>query len=357
MNVDEPNEVRNGEELDINSLRSHLCQHLSHNEELTVSQFPSGFSNLTYLLNFGTNEYVLRRPPFGANIKSGHDMSREYRFLTALSEPFKKVPKPVLFCDDESVIGAPFYLMERVKGVILRGHLTDEARPSVDSMQAIAEASISTLVELHKIDIVGNALENLGKPEGYVSRQVSGWSERYRKAQTDAISEMDEIAIWLEKNQPTESGSSLIHNDFKYDNLVLNPHDTSNVIAVLDWEMATIGDPLMDLGTTLGYWVEANDPQALKELNLSPSHWPGNPNRMQVAEKYASLTGADLRHLVFYYVQGLFKIAVIVQQIYYRFQKGHTKDPRFSNLIHAVKGFGRLASQAIKKNKISELGS
>lgn len=355
MKVDRPKAVRSGEELDISSLQHYLSDQLNHKESFTVSQFPSGFSNLTYLLKWGSKEYVLRRPPFGAKVKSGHDMSREYRFLSALREPFKKVPEPVLYCDDESVIGAPFYLMERINGVILRGHMPNHQRPNIALMQAISEASIQTLAELHSIDIVENELENLGKPEGYINRQVTGWSERYKKAQTDEIPEMGEIAVWLANNQPSESKYSVVHNDFKYDNLILDPNDLSHVRAVLDWEMATLGDPLMDLGTSLGYWVEEGDPQIMKELSLNPTHWPGNPNREGVAEKYSSLTGADLTHLVFYYVHGLFKIGVIVQQIYYRYKMGHTKDSRFATLNHGVRAFSQLASQAIQKGRISGL--
>ena len=304
MQPDTPREIRQGEELDERSLQQYLESQFQQTAGLKTAQFPSGFSNLTYLIEYGENDYVLRRPPFGANVKSGHDMSREFRVLTALSEPFGKVPRPILFCDDESVIGAPFYLMERIHGIILRGKIPTDKRPSQTLMSYIANSSIETLCDLHRIDLDSHGLESLGKPDGYVSRQIEGWAKRYRKSQTDEIARMEEVSAWLNENQPSQSGSALIHNDFKYDNLILNPGNPAEVLAVLDWEMATIGDPLMDLGTTLGYWVEKGDPEVLIKLSLSPTHWPGNPTRMEVAQQYASIVDCNLDHLVFYYVQG-----------------------------------------------------
>ena len=352
MELDQAKEVRKGEELDISSLKSYLTKQLAGQKELSIRQFPSGFSNLTYLVKYGAEEFVLRRPPFGSKVKSGHDMAREYNFLTALHGSYGKVPKPVLYCADEEVIGAPFYLMERVNGIILRGNIPPNQRPTETEMRLISRSTIDTLIGLHQIEMTED-LKNLGKPQGYVSRQISGWNERYTKSQTDEIPEMEDISRWLHENQPVSYGSSLIHNDFKYDNLVLSHHGGYDIMAVLDWEMATIGDPLMDLGTTLGYWVEPGDPELLIKLSLSPTHWAGNMTRMEVAQYYAERTHSSLENIVFYYIQGIFKIAVIVQQIYYRFKKGHTQDPRFSNLIHAVHAFGKLGQTAIDGDKIS----
>jgi len=352
MKTDESGDIRKGEGIDNRSLKTYLKKELGLEGDISISQFPSGFSNLTYLVKCGANEYVLRRPPFGANIKSAHDMSREFRFLKALEKPFKKVPKPVIYCEDESVIGAPFYLMQKLNGVILRGFMKGDQIPKPSSMTVIADSLVETLAELHAIDIQKSGLGEMGRPDGYVGRQIKGWSERYIKSQTDQVDEIDEVMRWISQNQPTESEAALIHNDFKYDNLILDPYDLSKVIGVLDWEMATIGDPLMDLGTTLAYWIESCDPEIMINMNISSTHWEGNPTRAQVAEQYSKRTGRSLENITFYYVFGLFKNSVIVQQIYARYKAGHTSDPRFTNLIHAVRACGMMASRAIKLGKI-----
>lgn len=354
--IDQPAAVRKGEALDAERLEAYLRAHLPGAEgPLVVAQFPSGFSNLTYLLRFGDRALVLRRPPFGATIKSAHDMGREYAILSRLAPVYPKVPKPLLYCEDEAVIGAPFYVMERVEGVILRAKMPEAMIPPPDRMAAVAGAFVDTLAELHAVDYAAAGLGELGRPEGYVRRQIEGWARRYRKARTDDVPALERAAAWLDEHQPPESGTALIHNDYKYDNLVLAPDDWSRVIAVLDWEMATIGDPLMDLGTTLGYWVDPDDPPAMQALRLSPTTLPGNPTRAEVAERYAAASGRDLGDVVFYYVYGLFKIAVIVQQIYARYRAGHTSDPRFAGLIHAVRACGDVAERAIGKGRLDRL--
>ncbi len=353
---DRPAAVRAGEELDAERLRSYLGEHLPDLEgDLAVEQFPRGFSNLTYLLRVGDRQLVLRRPPFGANIKSAHDMGREHKILSRLFDVYPKVPRPLVFCEDESVLGAPFYVMERVKGVILRPQMPEGMTPEPEVMRAIAEALVDTFVELHDVDYEAAGLGDLGKPEGYAERQVSGWTKRWSAARTDEVPEMERVAAWLAGHLPESVDVSLIHNDFKYDNVVLDAGDWSRVIAVLDWEMATLGDPLMDLGTSLGYWVDADDPPALQGLQLSPTTLPGNPPRRRIAELYAEKSGRDVGRLVFYYVYGLFKIAVIVQQIYARYKKGLTKDPRFAGLLGAVRGCAVAAAQAIAKDRIDRL--
>lgn len=298
---------------------------------------------------------VLRRPPFGANIKSGHDMSREYKVLSGLIREYDKVPRPLLFCEDDTIIGAPFYVMERVQGIILRSTMPAEMVPDPGTMAGIAEGLINTFAELHAVDYSAAGLADLGRPEGYVERQIHGWIGRYEQARTDEIPEMDQVGTWLAANMPSESGASLIHNDFKYDNMVLNAEDWTKVEAILDWEMATLGDPLMDLGTSLGYWMDEDDPPQIRKLALSPTTLPGNPSRTEVAEMYARKSGRNIDHLVFYYAYGLYKIAVIVQQIYARYKKGYTRDERFAGLIYAVHGCSQLAWQAIQKNRIDHL--
>lgn len=353
--LDQPTTVRAGEELNTEVLQAYLSQHLDVDGDLMVLQFPKGFSNLTYLLRLDTREFVLRRPPFGANIKSAHDMGREYKILSHLSPVYSKAPRPLFFCKDEAVLGAPFYVMERVQGVILRPHMPEAMIPPASQMAAIANAFVDTLAELHAVDYEAAGLGELGRPEGYTQRQIMGWTKRYDKARTDDIPEMDRVAVWLADHIPPTTEASLIHNDFKYDNLVLDAQDWTRVVAVLDWEMTTLGDPLMDLGTSLGYWVDADDPPELRQLQLSPTTLPGNPSRVELVERYAQASERAVDHVVFYYVYGLFKIAVIIQQIYTRYKLGHTQDPRFARLIDGVRGCGYAAIQAIQKNRIDRL--
>jgi aminoglycoside phosphotransferase (APT) family kinase protein len=349
--IDKAKDIRKGEELDLSKLTNYLTDHLDgFSGSIEVSQFPSGFSNLTYLVKDGDQEYVLRRPPFGANIKGGHDMNREFKVLSALKPVYSKVPKPVLFCDDQTVMGADFYMMERVKGVILRSlpHKDLALTPTV--MRSISEACIDNLADLHTMDLKAAGLTDFGKPDGYTQRQVEGWIGRYYKAETDQLESMNLVADWLQKNIPEQKYVSFIHNDYKYDNLVLNPEKLDEIIAVLDWEMSTVGNPLMDLGTSLAYWAQADDSEALKPFSLT---WlPGNYTRNELVERYAEKTGFDLKDQVFYYVFGAFKIGVIIQQIYARYKKGLTQDPRFANLIYAVKACGANAVKALERDEI-----
>ena len=352
---DQATAVRAGEELNEEALANYLQERgIDPSGRLRVQQFPSGFSNLTYLISTPGQEYVLRRPPFGTHVGSAHNMEREYQVLSLLKPVYEPVPTPLLYCDDERVIGAPFYLMERVSGVILRPTNLKGTDLSPALMRTLSEATVDRLADLHALDTETTGLAQLGKPEGYVSRQVSGWTERYRRAETDTVVAMDEAAEWLSAHLPTTpQRSAFIHNDYKYDNLVLAPDDLTRIIAVLDWEMATVGDPLMDLGTTLGYWAEENDSPALKPFNLT---WlPGNLNREEVAQRYAERRGLILDNVLFYYVFGCFKIGGIVQQIYARYRKGLTQDARFAGLIHVVQACADNAQRAITLNRISHL--
>lgn len=348
--LDQPAEIRSGEELDVGALEAYLLGHLEGaSGSLEVSQFPRGFSNLTYLLKLGDRELVLRRPPFGAKIKSAHDMNREYRILSRLESVYDKVPRVLAYCDDESVIGAPFYVMERLNGVILRTSALPGMTPEV--MRRSSGALLDAMVELHALDVEKAGLGDLGKPEGYVSRQVSGWIGRYENARTDDVPGMDRAMVWLSANQPPSSGAvSLIHNDFKYDNLMLAPNDFSRVIAVLDWEMATLGDPLMDLGTTLAYWAQPADPPGLRGFGVT--HLPGNLSRRELVDLYASRTGRDVSRIVFYAGFGLFKVGVIMQQIYARFESGLTHDPRFGGLIELVREIGQKIERVLETGEI-----
>jgi aminoglycoside phosphotransferase (APT) family kinase protein len=351
--------VRPGEEIDSAALGAWLAAHLSDfssGETITVEQFPGGHSNLTYLIRMGDRELVLRRPPFGSKVKTAHDMGREFRVLSRLWTVYPKAPRALLHCEEPAVIGAPFYIMERVRGVVLRHQ---KAPPGIDltpeTMRRISEAAVDGLAELHAVDYEAAGLGDLGRPAGYVERQVSGWTERWRGARTDDVPDLDRAAAWLTDHLPGETGAALLHNDYKYDNLVLSPGLTS-IDAVLDWEMATVGDPLMDLGTTLGYWIDPGDDPALHTLPAGPTTLPGNLDRAGVVARYAAASGRDVSHILFYYVFGLLKIAVIAQQIYYRYKQGLTKDERFAALLGAVRLLGRTAAQALDKGRIDRLG-
>jgi len=349
--IDQAVNIRKGEELNNQKLTVYLKDKLIDFEgDLQIKQFPGGFSNLTYLILTKNQEYVLRKPPFGANIKTAHDMGREFNVLSLLKTVYDKIPKPILFCEDKDIIGSPFYLMERVQGIILRNRIPKGLGLNPDHFRKLSFQTIENLVDLHNLELENSNLISLGKPEGYVRRQVEGWIRRYYKAETDDIESMNFTSEWMTSNLPTESSIAFIHNDYKYDNLVLDVKSLE-IKAVLDWEMTTIGDPLMDLGTSLAYWVEKNEHPALQQFNLT---WmEGNLTRQEVIEKYAELRGVKLDEILFYYVFGCFKLAVIGQQIYARYKKGFTKDERFAGLIHVVKACGKNAKNAIRYNRIN----
>jgi aminoglycoside phosphotransferase (APT) family kinase protein len=347
--IDEPGPVREGEQLDTARLRDYLAAHLPAVEgQLVVEQFRHGHSNLTYLVKLGETEWVLRRPPFGNRVKTAHDMGREYRILSRLCPVYGPAPAPLLYCDDDGVLGAPFYLMERRKGVILRGNPAPDRPMPPELVRRLCETLIDSMAGLHALDYRAAGLEDLGKPEGYVDRQVTGWIKRYQDARTDDLQDVERTAAWLAKNRPAASaGSTLVHNDFKFDNLVLDQSDLTRIVAVLDWEMATIGDPLMDLGTTLAYWTEATDPEPFHHHIVGPTTQSGSLSRRELVEYYGQTTGRDVSNMLFYYVYGVFKVAVIAQQIYARYVRGLTQDSRFAGFNLMVAGLGLAAARAI----------
>lgn len=355
--VDLPGEVREEDRLDRERLGVFLRSAFpGFQGPVEVEQFRQGHSNLTYLVRFGGLEAVLRRAPHGANVKTAHDMKREFTILSALQGVYSKAPRPLAFCEDESVAGAQFYLMERVRGVILRRG----GAPGVDLtpalLGALSRAFVDDLAALHAVDATRGPLANVGKPRGYVERQVKGWTERYLKAKTDEVPQAEAVAAWLGHNLAPETGAALVHNDFKYDNLVLDPADLTRIVAVLDWEMATVGEPLMDLGSSLGYWVDPDDPPELQALAFGPTNLPGNLTRTGIVERYAARTGRDPGPMLFHYVFALFKLAVIVQQIYKRFREGKTTDERFALLGAAVQVLCAQAVRAVERERIHGLG-
>ncbi|MHB1844090.1 MAG: phosphotransferase [Deltaproteobacteria bacterium] len=348
----EPRPPRPGEALDLGALGAWLEAALGLKGELSVQQFPSGHSNLTYLVTVGGRELVLRRPPFGTTVKSAHDMAREHRVLSCLSRAWPLAPKPLGLCEDERILGSTFYAMERVAGLVLRRDLPAGLTLEPARAKALGESFVRALAELHRLDYGAIGLADLGQPEGYVGRQLGGWTKRYGQAKTDEVPAVEAVARWLSANEPPAGPPALLHNDYKLDNLVLDPADPTCVRGVLDWEMSTLGDPFMDLGTALGYWVEASDPEPLQRLRFGPTHLPGMPTRAELFGRYAELVGRAPGDPVFYYAFGLFKTAVVAQQIYQRFVKGLTKDPRFAQMIDAVRVLAEQAEVAIARGRL-----
>jgi aminoglycoside phosphotransferase (APT) family kinase protein len=336
--TDKSTQVRHGEEINLKKVESFLKASIPGLEgQLSIEQFPSGYSNLTYLIRVGNKNLVLRRPPFGRKAKTAHDMGREYRILTALKPIFPYCPKPLVYTEDDSVMGCPFYVMERIKGVILRKDLPNGLTFTPDRMRSLCETLLDVHYQLHAIDYSAIGLEGFGKPNGYVRRQVEGWSERYRNARTEDAPTFEAVMSWLlDKMPPDCDKSAVIHNDYKFDNVVLDPENPLRIIGVLDWEMATVGDPLMDLGSSLAYWIQADDPEERQAIRTLPTNLPGALTREEMVRRYAEKAGTSIDNFDFYYCFGVFRLAVIAQQIYYRFFHGQTKDPRFKTLINAV---------------------
>jgi aminoglycoside phosphotransferase (APT) family kinase protein len=351
--LDQPAAIRPGEELPLPQLAAFLRDHFPSSEgPLTAAQFPSGHSNLTYLLRLGNREMVLRRPPFGSQVKTAHDMGREYRVLSKLHAAYPEAPRVLLFCDDISILGSPFYLMERIPGIILRKDPPDVRSFTPDTARRLSESFIDNLARLHVLDYRAIGLGDLGKPQGYLQRQVHGWIERYHASRTHDLPEVERISNWLNQRIPAVADAALIHNDYKYDNLILDPADLTRVVGVLDWEMSTIGDPLSDLGTALAYWVNENDPEELQRIRSCPSNYPGSLTRAQLVERYARITGRDVSFMVFYLAFARLKVAVIYQQIYYRYHQGFTQDRRFAALPEKVSTLMRASIHTIETGTI-----
>lgn len=338
MTVDQPRAVRPGEALDLESLGRYLR---SIDPDLSgpigLAQFRAGASNLTYLLEVGGRELVLRRPPHGRKAKSAHDMGREVRVLRALRDAYPYVPEVIAFCDDPGVLGGDFYVMERIKGIILRKNLPKGLRLTREETARLCSNVIDKHIELHEVDYEAAGLGDLGRPEGYVQRQVEGWSGRFRAARTPDAPSYERVMAWLADNRPPEVGAALIHGDFRFDNVVLDPDDPLRVIGVLDWEMATLGDPLMDLGSSLAYWMQQGDPWLLRLMRVQPTHLPGMMTRDQVVYYYCTRRGLEISSFDFYRIFGLFRLVVIMQQIYYRYHHRQTRTRRFGRFIWLIK--------------------
>lgn len=356
--LDKPGAVRAGEELNADVLQEYLRQVLGSDfarplATLQIRQFPGGFSNLTYLLTAGDSKWVLRRPPFGSTVKSAHDMGREFRILSALQGLFPYAPTPVHFCQDPAVLGSDFYLMSCIEGMVIRKDYPGGLALSPAQVKQQFFALFDVLGELHSLDLHKAGLESFGKPEGYVRRQVEGWSKRYLDARTPDAPDFDAIMDWLHQRMPPESGQArIIHNDYKMDNVIFSANDPLRVIGVLDWEMATVGDPLMDLGCTLGYWAEAGDPDHHRRYRAMPSDVPGAPTRAEIVARFGERTGLTMERFDFYFCFGMFRLAVIGQQIYYRYYHGLTKDARFGALIDKARSLQQMCTQLIARSDL-----
>ncbi|MER0042757.1 phosphotransferase family protein [Pseudomonas sp. MGal98] len=333
--TDRPGAIRQGEELDARAIDTYLKAHISDlRGEPQISQFPGGASNLTYLLRYADRELVLRRPPFGSKAKSAHDMGREFRILNQLRNAFPYCPQAFVHCTDESVIGAEFYVMQRLDGIILRADLPTELQLTPAQTTTLCKSFIDRLVELHQVDYQACGLADLGKPDGYVARQIKGWSERYDNARTPDAPGWQEVRTWLEEKMPADHPRpAIVHNDYRFDNVILDASDPLRIIGVLDWELTTLGDPLMDLGNTLAYWIEADDPAPVQLMRRQPSNAPGMLSRQAFVDYYAERAGIEIKCFDFYYIYGLFRLAGIVQQIYYRYYHGQTADKRFASFV------------------------
>ena len=332
-------EVREGEDFDLAAVERHMRENIEGlpDGDLEVRQFPSGASNLTYLVKIGDWEGVLRRPPLGPLPPKAHDMGRESKLLKKLHEAFPLAPKPYFFCEDESIVGAPFYIMERREGVIVDASFPEGVEPTDELRRRVSRTVVDTFVELHAVDWQKAGLGELGRPEGFLERQVKGWIGRYDKAKTEEIEEVEPLTEWISRDIPGSPPATIVHNDYKLNNLLLNPEDLTEVRAVLDWEMATIGDPLFDLAVSLSYWVEAGDSQELKEVLPTVASTPGFMTRREFIDRYAEQSGRDLSNIHWYVVFGYFKLAVILQQIYARWHSGQTKDERFADFDERVR--------------------
>lgn len=333
-------------------LKDHLASVFSCTaDKIQVNQLPGGYSNLSFLVEIARDKFILRRPPFGEKIAKAHDMRREFKILEGLKKAgYTKSPQPIHFCYEESIFGTPFFVMEFVEGTILRNRVPQGMTLETEGFTDLSRSAIDCLLELHDLELDNSGLIHLGKPEGYTKRQVEGWVDRYFRAKTTTLPALEEAGAWLLENIPSAELLAFIHNDFKYDNLVLDPEHPTSIKGVLDWEMATVGNPLMDLGTSLAYWAEAKDPEILKLFNLS--HLPGNFSRDELMAYYFSNGKGSKKEMVFYYVFGLVKVAAIAQQIFKRYSQGFSTDARFAQLIHVVEAAGIKAIQTLQTDKI-----
>ena len=341
--IDTPTSIRKGEEFETSNLDKYLRSIFPDVEgSITIKQFPDGASNLTYLISYENKEFILRRPPFGKLAKSAHNMIREAKVMQALKPVYPQIPT-ILSLHEESeeqntnIMGCDFYLMERLVGIIPRKNLPKGLTLNKAQTGKLCTNVIDKLIDLHQVDYKKAGLSELGKGSGYVNRQIVSWSERYKRAMTNDAASFSQVMLWLKENMPEDVATCIIHNDFRLDNVVLNVENPLEVVGVLDWEMATLGDPLMDLGNSLAYWVEADDDPFFQSLRRQPTHLEGMLTRDEVVQYYLTKTDIKCQDFSFYKIYGLFRLAAIVQQLYSRYFHGQTKDERFADFVSAGK--------------------
>ena len=343
--------VRAGEELDWATLDQHLKRVIPGlSGTPVVSQFAGGNSNLTYRLQYENDDLVVRRPPFGTKAKSAHSMIREYRIMSQPKPLFPSVPDTLHYSDDESIIGSEFYVMRKVEGQLIKQTLPPSWNFTAADSRRFCTRFWEKLIELHEVDYIAAGLGDFGKPEGYAERQVTGWNRRFERVITPDVDNFSGVRQWLASNIPPESGRhSVLHGDYRIDNVILDNHDPHNILAVLDWEICALGDPLMDLGSSLAYWMQADDPLELRSLLMQPSTAPGMLTRREILDLYQEKTGLDTSDFTFYLVYGYWRVAVILQQIYYRYFKGQTQDERFKTFGIATQHLGEHCQRIIKE--------
>jgi aminoglycoside phosphotransferase (APT) family kinase protein len=332
-NSDTAGKVRRGEELDLARLNPWLLENLTGiSGTPEVTQYSGGASNWTYCLSYAEKEVVLRRAPNGTKAKGAHDMGREYRLQAALKPVYPYVPEMLAHSNEESIVGAEFYVMEKLNGLIPRTNMPQGLDLSPEQCRELCFNALDSMIELHKVDYKAAGLDQIAKGEGYTERQIKGWAHRYQKAKTWNVPSGKGVIKWLSDNIPETETICLTHNDFRLDNLVLDAEQPTKIIGVLDWELATLGDPLMDLGNTLAYWVEADDDFFAQKTRRQPTHLAGMLTRQEVIDYYLEKTNSEVKDFTFYQVYGLFRLAAIVQQIYYRYHHKQTRNRAFKIL-------------------------
>lgn len=339
-------EVRADERFDVGKLAAYLQGRLpGADHEPLVRQFGGGAANLTYLLDYGAQQYVLRRPPLGPVARSAHDMGREYKVLSVLHQAFPYAPRACLYCDDPSILGADFFVMERRQGVVVRKSMPAEFAALPNAPRQLSQALVDALAEFHAVDYNAIGLSDLGEPDGFVARQIEGWHKRWNAAKVEEVADMDAVYAWLKSHQPTTCAYSLVHNDYKLDNLMFAASNPARVAAIFDWDMCTLGDPLNDLGALLAYWSEPTDPPHLQALAMMPLD-ARFMTRRELVERYAEKSGRSIHDIHFYHALGLFRVTVIIAQIYVRYHRGQTQDQRFAALGGMIPLMARAALEA-----------
>lgn len=341
--------VRSDEQFDETKLAAFLDgKLLGATQPLSVRQFGGGAANLTYLLDYGTHQYVLRRPPLGPVARSAHDMAREYKVLSVLHQSFPYAPRAILYCGDPTIIGADFFVMERRQGVVVRKSMPPEFASMPDASRLMSAALVDALAEFHAVDYHVLGLSDLGKPEGFIARQIEGWYKRFNAAKAEDVADMDAVYTWLKSNQPATSAHSLVHNDYKLDNIMFDLSNPEKVVAIFDWDMCTLGDPLNDLGTLLSYWTDPTDPPYFQSMAMMPTN-AGFMTRCELVERYASKSGRSVHDINFYHALGLFRLTVIIAQIYIRYHRGQTLDKRFAAFGKMIPLMARAAFEISQK--------